>query len=204
MYSASQRSLNVTREYALIVRWTTRECEFRFASMMAHNKLRNSVKNAVCIVHAVGIFACLLACLLSEIGVKVGRALLTSIQYWMFQSSSASALPNPQLAMSLYYFMPCILYTHMVCCSRSQAFLPSTFWSLTVCKNGGGRPHHLSDIGVYLCIQGPTILRFRRACPRTEVPNICKAENVPLIVQDEEHMHKCILSVRDPSPFLSI
>jgi len=62
MYSASQRSLNVTREYALIVRWTTREyalivrwttreCEFRFASMMAHNKLRNSVKNAVCILH---------------------------------------------------------------------------------------------------------------------------------------------------------
>lgn len=94
MYSASQKSLNVTREYALIVRWTTRECEFRFASMMAHNKLRNSVKNAVCIVHAVGIFACLLACLLSEIGVKVGRALLTSIQYWMFQSSSASALPS--------------------------------------------------------------------------------------------------------------
>ena len=76
--------------------------------------------------------------------------------------------------------------------------------SLTVCKNGGGRPHHLSDIGVYLCIQGPTILRLRRACPRTEVLNICKAENVPLIVQDEEHMHKCILSVRDPSPFLSI
>jgi len=61
MYSASQKSLNVTREYALIVRWTTRECEFRFASKMAHNKLRNSVKNAVCIVHAVGIFACLLA-----------------------------------------------------------------------------------------------------------------------------------------------
>jgi len=50
MYSASQKSLNVTRE-----------CEFRFASIMAHNKLRNSVKNAVCIVHAVGIFACLLA-----------------------------------------------------------------------------------------------------------------------------------------------
>jgi len=30
MYSASQKSLNVTREYARIVCWTTRECEFYF------------------------------------------------------------------------------------------------------------------------------------------------------------------------------
>ena len=38
---------------------------------------------------------------------KVDRALLTSIQYWMFNLLQPMLyLHNPQLAMSLYYFMP--------------------------------------------------------------------------------------------------
>ena len=37
---------------------------------------------------------------------------------------------------------------------RSQAFLPSSFWWLAVCKNGGGRPglfYHVNERFVYLC-----------------------------------------------------
>jgi len=107
--------------------------------------LTSHIKTAVCIVYAV----CTFACLLSKIGVKVDRVLLTSIQYWTFQSSLANALPSQSTTSNELH-----MYTHMVCCSLvpRPSYHP-LFGCLQYAKDGGGRPglfHYVSDISVYL------------------------------------------------------
>ena len=62
---------------------------------------------------------------------------------------------------------------------RSQAFLPSSFWWIAVCKNGGGRPglfYHVNE-------------RF---------VNLREAKNILLLVQNEECMCEMRSFYQDP------
>ena len=55
-------------------------------------------------------------------------------------------------------------------------------------QRGEGSPIEKLSLRPYLVVSAPS----------AGVSNVCEVKNVPLLVQNEEHMHECVLSIRDP------
>ena len=131
-----------------------------------------------------------------------------------FERSNASEIRNG----IMFDFYPGLPHMYLVFCYNNHlqhttvAFPPSIFLIGCNMQNRGETPcpfYDVTDISVYLGRYKGGGVPHRRtrlrsflvvSVPSTGDSNICKAKNIPLQIQNEQHtLIKCVLLIGDPS-----